>query len=213
MSYENAPHTDTALTLEDAAALAGYTVNGFRTTMSKLNKAGNDLRAPARAGERARRYDEDKIKQWIQAGKPVPDPLSSRPSAGAREIPGTAQHVNGTWTATMPEFGNGGTAVAKNLRALHENATALAAQHLGMQAEQISVQLDITAPGDAGARWAGTVEKKDQGQKMISEAIEERQTIIADLKAAGGFTNDDIAAMLGISPQRVQQLSNGARER
>lgn len=208
MTYENTPHPDieAALTLEDAAALAGYTVAGFRTTMSKLNKAGNDLRAPARPGERARRYDADKLKAWIQGGKQVPDRLSS-PAANpnATVIRAAAQHANGTWTATLE---NGGTAVGKNLRALHDNAAALAAQALGVGADQVSVQLDITPPGEVAQKWAETVEQKAKGQEMISAAIEERGRIVAALKR-DNFTNDDIAAMLGISSQRVQQHSKG----
>ncbi|MEJ1180425.1 MULTISPECIES: hypothetical protein [unclassified Pseudarthrobacter] len=43
---------------------------------------------------------------------------------------------------------------------------------------------------------------------MISEAIEERQAIIADLKTAGGFTNDEIAAILGISRSAPNSTSS-----
>lgn len=199
MSHENA-----ALTLEEAAKKAGQTVNGFRTTMSRLNKAGHDLRAPARSGERARRYDPDKLAAWIAGGKAVPARITTpAPFEGGHIVQATATHTNGTWTATLS---TGGTAVAKNLHSLQANATALAAQELNVPAETVGVQLNITPPADIGERWAETVREKQRGRDIISAAVEARHGIVADLKA-GMFTNDDIAAMLGISGQRVQQLA------
>lgn len=200
------PDNDAALTLEDAAKKAGQTVNGFRTTMSRLNKAGHDLRAPARPGERARRYDADKLAAWIAGGKIVPARVQTpTPSEGGRIITATATHSNGTWTATLD---TGNTAIAKNLHTLQTNAAALAAQELNVPTDQVSVHLDITPPGDIGDRWAKTVEEKKRGQEIISAAVEARHGIVADLKA-DQFTNEDIAAMLGISVQRVQQHSKG----
>jgi hypothetical protein len=200
---------DAALTLEEAAKKAGYTVNGFRTTMSKLNKAGHDLRAPARAGERARRYDADKLKAWIEGGKVVPDRLkNTAPAKDARIIQATAKHTKETWTATLE---TGGTAVGKTLHALRANAAALAAQELDLPANQVSVQLDVTPPQEVAELWAQTVEEKTRGQELISAAIEKRHGIVAGLKD-DGFTNDDIAAMLGISAQRVQQHTKGVAQ-
>jgi hypothetical protein len=209
VTYKNTPHPDidAALTLEDAAKLAGYSPNGFRTIMSRLNKAGHDLRAPARPGERARRYDADKLAAWIEGGKIIPARVTTpAPTEGGRIIQATATHSKETWTATLD---TGGTVVAKNLHTLQVNAAALAAQKLDVPADQVSVQLNITPPADIGERWAETVKEKQRGQEIISAAVEARHGIVADLKAAN-FTNDDIAAMLGISPQRVQQHSKGA---
>jgi hypothetical protein len=197
-------HEDSALTLEEAAKKAGQTVNGFRTTMSRLNKAGHDLRAPARPGERARRYDPDKLADWIAGGKAVPARITTpAPSEGGHIIQATATHANGIWAAAME---TGGTAVAKTLHSLQANAAALAAQELNVPAEKVGVQLNIMPPADFGERWAETVREKQRGQEIISAAVEARHGIVADLKA-GKFTNDDIAAMLGISVQRVQQLA------
>lgn len=127
------------------------------------------------------------------------------PSQDRHIITATATHTNGTWTATLE---TGSTAVAMNLHTLQTNATALAAQELDLPADQVSIQLNITPPGDIGERWEKTVAEKKRGQEIISASVESRHGIVADLKAAK-FTNEDIAAMLGISAQRVQQHSKG----
>lgn len=207
MNYENTPHpdVDAALTLEEAARFVGYTPNGFRSAMSRLNRSGKDLRAPARPGERARRYDPDKLRSWVNNGKPIPD-VTPAPKPGANTITGIAVHAGGIWTATLPKIG--ATAVGRNLRALHQNASAAAAQALGTTADGINIKLEIIPPGDAGQRWTSTVEKKKKGQEMIAAAIEERQGIVADLKKAN-FTYEDIGMMLGISAPRARQLAAG----
>jgi hypothetical protein len=207
VTYENTPNPeiDATLTAEEAAKKAGYTVGWFRTAMSKLNKAGNDLRAPARPGERARRYDVDKLNAWIEGGKIIPDGKGND-GDDARTVQGTAKHVNGAWSATLE---TGETATGKTLRALQGNASALAAQGLGLPANQVRVQLDVETPGDAGARWASAAQKNEQGLQLISQATEERHAVIAELRATGGFTQEDIASMLGISQQRVTQYLQG----
>ncbi|MFK0005011.1 helix-turn-helix domain-containing protein [Paenarthrobacter sp. NPDC090522] len=207
MTYENTPHPDidAALTAEDGAKLAGLSVGGFKNAMSKLNKAGHDLRAPAQPGIRARRYDVDKLTAWIEAGKTIPgaaDPTDENTQA----VQATAQHVNGIWSATLE---TGETVTGKTIRALQSNADALASQVLGLPANQVRVQFDIQAPGTAGDRWAEAARKNDEGQKLLSQATEERHAVIAELRTSGGFTQDDIAAILGISQQRVTQYLQG----
>lgn len=208
MTYENTPHPDidAALTAEEGAKLAGLSVGGFKNAMSKLNRAGHDLRAPARPGERARRYDVDKLNAWIASGKTIPD-AAGPADENAHTVQATAQHVNGTWTATLE---TGETATGKTIRALQSNAAALAAQAAGLPANQVRVQLDVKTPGNAGDRWADAAKKNDEGQKLLSQAAEERQAVIAELRATGGFTQEDIASMLGISQQRVTQYLQGA---
>lgn len=209
MMHENTPHPDidTALTAEEGAKLAGLSVGGFKNAMSKLNKAGHDLRAPARPGERARRYDVDKLTAWINGGKPIPDPAGPA-NENARTVQATAQHVNGIWSATLE---TGETAAGKTVRALQSNAAALAAQVLGLPVNQVRVQLEVQTPGNAGSRWAEAARKNDEGQKLLSQAAEERHAVIAELRTSGGFTQEDIAAMLGISQQRVTQYLQGAK--
>lgn len=210
MTYENTPHPDidATLTAEEAATKAGYTVGWFRTAMSKLNKAGNDLRAPARPGERARRYDVDKLNAWIEGGKIIPDGKGGDDADAAHTIQGTAKHTNGTWTGTLE---SGENVTGKTLRALQANAAALAAQGLDVPANQVRVQLDIETPGEAGERWAEAARKNEEGQRLIAQATEERHAVIAELRATGGFTQEDIATMLGISQQRVTQYLQGAK--
>ena len=80
-----------------------------------------------------------------------------------------------------------------------------------MPANQVRAQLDVKTPGDAGNRWAEAARKYEEGQKLLAQAGEDRHAVIAELRATGGFTQEDIAAMLGITQQRVTQYLQGAK--
>lgn len=212
MTYENVPFAEIPATLsaEEAAEFTGYTPGTFRTLMIRLNNTPQDLRSPRQPGERgARRYDKDKLQEWINSGKPLPDssPRSATPAANARQITGTAHRQNGKWLATMPEINQG--TQADNLRNLRRNAQALAADTLGTPRDQVAVSLDVKIPDDTAAQWAQVREQEDRARAMIAEAAQKRRNIIAGLRAQGCI-NDDIADMLGISTQRVQQLAKEA---
>lgn len=203
MTNENTPDDEATIGLEEAAEKAGLTVGAFKNAVAKLNKAGNDLRAPAQKGIRTRRYDRDKLNAWIQTRKTAP-----QPSASAHTIQATAKHTKETWTATLE---TGDTAVGKTLHSLKRNAAALAAHRLDVPAYEVRVELDVETPGDAGERWAAAARKIEEGQKLIAEAMDERQAVVAELRASGGHVQEDIALMLGISQQRVVQFLQGAK--
>lgn len=192
----------TALTAEEAAKLTGYTTAWFRTAMSKLNKAGHDLRTPKQPGERARRYDLDKVTAWIEDGKKIPN--GKKADENATVIVATAEHVNGLWRATLA---SGEVATGKTLRVLQDNADALVSGT--GEGEVFRVQLEVNAPGQTAERWAAAAQKQEDGNKLIAQASEERQNLIAQLRATGGFIQEDIATMLGISQQRVTQHLQG----
>lgn len=61
-----------ALSLKEAAQLAGMPASTFRQAMTRLNGTPSDLRTPHVPGERARRYDPQRLAEWIDRGKPLP---------------------------------------------------------------------------------------------------------------------------------------------
>ena len=97
---DNTTDSTNALTVEEAAKRVGMTLAYFRTTMTKLNNSGQDLRTPAQPGERARKYDPAKLDAWKAAGAKVPKNDLSIPKAkpDAREIAATATRKGNHWT-------------------------------------------------------------------------------------------------------------------
>ncbi|WP_309081595.1 hypothetical protein [Zhihengliuella sp.] len=98
-----------ALSLEDAAQLAGMHPATFRQRMTRLNGTPADLRAPHIPGERARRYDSRKLNAWIDQGKPVPKyipmTIPAPAASDARRLKATVQQrAVDRWTAYIPEL-------------------------------------------------------------------------------------------------------------
>lgn len=208
MSYTTEPHPeiDGGIALEDAAKAAGLAPDSFAVTMSRLNKSGRDLRSPARPGERARRYDAEKLAAWISEGKPVPARRQA-PAPGAKTVQGTAAHENGVWTARLE---SGDTVKAKTITALRSAAQEKVAEKLALTTDQVDVQLTITAPQGVAEQWQEAADELAHAEALMQASKAKRLALVASLKVT--FTNDDIAAMLGLSPQRVHQLSKSAAQ-
>lgn len=208
--FENVPLTTEphALSVEDAAARAGRAVPYFRTIMSKLNNAGRDLRTPAQKGERARRYDLDKLDAWITEGQPIPEaaPSIPKPRADARTIHARATRntTRNTWTITMDEINQG--TETENLRNAHQTAHALAVEKLGVTPDQVTVKLTPELPTDAAERWQQAKTAHDEAAAAARHAAALSRQVVHELKTQG-FKYQDIGELLGISHQRAQQLA------
>lgn len=95
---------------------------------------------------------------------------------------------------------------AKRLDQLRE-AVALAIQdETGMELCDIVVRLDGVFP-EALERFRSAQEKSAESTRLRDEAAREVRDVVADLRAEH-LTMRDIAALLGITPQRVAQLVN-----
>ncbi len=95
---------------------------------------------------------------------------------------------------------------AKRLDQLRE-AVALAIQdETGMELCDIVVRLDGVFP-EALERFRHAQEKSAESTRLRDEAAREVRDVVADLRAEH-LTMRDIAALLGITPQRVAQLVN-----
>lgn len=208
--FENVPLTTEphALSVEDAAARAGRAVPYFRTLMSKLNRAGRDLRTPAQPGERARRYDLDKLDAWIGEGQPVPEAATSipKPRSDARTIQARATRNTdrNTWTITMDEINQG--TETQNLRNARQVAHTLAVERLGVDRDQVTVNLTPELPAAAAERWQQAKAAHDEAAAAASRAATLSRQVVQDLKALE-CTYQDIGDLLGISHQRAQQLT------
>lgn len=210
-AYENVPAgVPLALTLEEAAQRVGMKTAYFRTTMTKLNAGGRDLRTPPKAGERARRYDIDKLDAWKAEGCPVPKDAPGIPKAkpGAREVTATATRKGAHWLVELPEINQG--TQTENLRSAHRISHALAVEKLGLAPDEVTVNLQITLPDDAAEKWDRAKEREREAREAAADASALSRQVVQDLRGQG-LTLQDISELLGLSPQRVHQLEQDAR--
>lgn len=210
-TYENVPaEIPIALSLEEAAQRVGMNVAYFRTTMTKLNASGRDLRTPTQPGERARKYDIDKLDAWKAEGLTVPkDSLRvPRPKPGAREIAATVTRKGAYWIVDLPEISQG--TQTDNLRNAHRISHALAVEKLGVDPDEVTVNLTINLPADAARKWDEAKAREREGREAAASAASISRQVVQDLKAQG-ITLQDIGELLGLSMQRAQQLSQDAR--
>ena len=203
---DNPTESTNALTAEEAAKRVGMTLAYFRTTMTKLNNSGQDLRTPAQPGERARKYDPAKLDAWKAAGAKVPKNDLSIPKAkpDAREIAATATRKGNHWLVDLPEINQG--TQTENLRNANRIAHALAVEKLGVAADEVTVKLSITMPADAAEKWEQAKAQEKEAREAATRAAQLSRQAVHELKAQG-CTYQDIGDLLGITPQRAQQLA------
>lgn len=203
VSYENVPHPDIDATLdaETAAAIAGYSLRGFRTAMSRLNNTPHDLRAPKRVGERGRRYDADRLRAWLGSGKAFPDAAGAG-SEASHTIHAVAEFSDGQWVADVP---GAGIAVGTSLRALSRNARVAGGKALGVDPDDVDVRLEAKVPDDATGLLRSSKDKESRAKALQEQARRDQQRAVA-LLLGRGWSQADVAHAFGISFQRVQQI-------
>ena len=72
--------------------------------------------------------------------------------------------------------------------------------------EGVVVDVAFRLPNDVQIAIARAREQDSQGRAALAEASELRREAVRALRA-DGFTQSDVAAVLGVSRQRVQQLA------
>lgn len=202
-------HSRQTLTAEEAAERVGRTPAYFRVLMSKLNHGGRDLRAPAHPGERARRYDADKIDAWVAEGMPVPTKPNTipTPKPDARKISATATRTGNMWTVNIEEINQG--TQTESIRNAHRIAHALAVKKTGLAPDEVTIELTVELPTETAHQWEKAKTKEMEAKATAALAAKLSRQVVQDLQAQG-CTFHDIGEMLGISHQRAQQLASSA---
>lgn len=199
------------LTLEQAANKAGIKPTYFRYLMSQLNGTNLDLRIPPEPGERARRYSPQKLAAWMKNGKPLP--ASERTSAPEESDAQT--HVAGT--AVRTTNGNGWTVSVEDPSILVEANTLQrawslsrmkAAEKLGIELEELVVDVTVEFPAAQAAHFETGRQLAAEAEATRLKAEQHRLEGIRGLVKAG-WRNNEIAAAMGMTPQRIQQLLAG----
>lgn len=207
MTFETAPAEETNLPLDvdQAAARAGLTVPSFRTLMSKINGTPADLRTPPSAGERARRYDLDKLDAWIRAGRPVGDHTVHDTTGSGVHVPATATWTGTRWIVVVqdPQASAAAPDLKTAMRTVAEEVTS-------QRGTPERVVLDLSFDVDATARrkWSEATDLRARGEALQRQAAQKRREVVREFVETG-MSLPDIGQVLGISYQRVQQINTG----
>ncbi|MGP5700724.1 hypothetical protein ACTXPA_17625 [Glutamicibacter arilaitensis] len=199
------------LTLEQAADKANIKPAYFRYLMSQLNGTNLDLRTPPEPGERARRYSAQKLAAWIKNDKPLPS------SEAATEVGDSDSQRHLAGKAVRTTNGNGWTVSVDDPSVLVEASTlqrawALsrmkAAEALGVELEELVVDVTVQFPANQAAHFETSRQLAAEAEATRLKAEQHRLEGIHGLVKAG-WRNNEIAAAMGMTPQRIQQLLAG----
>jgi len=117
---------------------------------------------------------------------------------------GTAIRQGKWWFIEIPELGTGGQ--ARTLREIDEAAREVVAGWLDQRVEAIRVSIDVVVPASAQDAWRAAEEAEAAARRQASEAAVLRRQAVAQLREAG-ITLTDAGTLLGVSTQRVHQLT------
>lgn len=117
----------------------------------------------------------------------------------------TARREGKWWVIEIPELGQ--TTQARNVAEIQEMATDLAAIIRNVDPSEVQVTVSIQAPELPEDSWREAREKTQRAQELAKEAAVASRVVVTSLRSSG-YTMRDIAAILGLSHQRVSQLAH-----
>lgn len=201
---------EATLSAIEAAKRAGMSPTYFRQVMSRLNNTSRDLRAPAAPGERARRYDPARLDQWVAAGRPAEVDEGEGDSPSGRTVRARASRtLTAGWDVEVEDLE--AMIVARTLDQARNLVRQRAALSLGVAPEEITIDLEIVLEEPA----AQTVREFEEIRAEV-KALEERSAALQSQSVrqlrGQGFTMAEIARVLGVSMQRVQQIDVANRD-
>ncbi|MUK02809.1 antitoxin HicB [Vibrio cholerae] len=116
----------------------------------------------------------------------------------------TARREGKWWVIEIPELGQ--TTQARTFAEIKVMATDLAAVMRDVDPSEVEVSVRVDTPELPEATWREAREKTQQAQQLTREAAAASREVVNSLRASG-YTMRDIAAILGMSHQRVSQLT------
>lgn len=120
----------------------------------------------------------------------------------------------GWWTIEIPELtspGPNGTTItavggAITIRGVEKAAHELAAAWLDVEEDAVTVDVDVQVPEEVIQLWREGSATEIEGRKAVEHGAALRRQAVRKLRAQG-YTVEAVAAALGVSRQRVQQLA------
>jgi hypothetical protein len=118
---------------------------------------------------------------------------------------GVAARKDGRWwLVSIPELDAVGQ--ARNAAEIQEVAREIIGLWLDVEPNSFAINLDVEIPGAARDAWLRAKALEAAARKESAEAATFARRAVASLRAEG-LTYKDAGIVLGLSPQRVQQLS------
>ncbi|MFZ4843255.1 MULTISPECIES: hypothetical protein [Mycetocola] len=121
----------------------------------------------------------------------------------ARPLRATARRSGRWWKIEIPELDTSGQ--SPTVRDIPEIAAEIASECLAVAPDRVIVDTAIELPGDAEALWAAAAAQEEAGRAALTEAARLRRETIRAL-ADQGLRQADIARLLRLTPQRINQL-------
>lgn len=122
-----------------------------------------------------------------------------------RTFEATATRDGKWWFIEIPELDTVGQ--ARTVTEISEVAREVAALWLNIDPSDVEVNVTVRVPDDVGSLWAIANEKEAAARAAVKEAARLRRDAIHML-AAQGITQRDTGRILGLSTQRVNQLTH-----
>ncbi len=113
------------------------------------------------------------------------------------------------WFVEVPELDTVGQ--AKNASEIEEVAREVIGLWLDVEPHTFNIDLEVEIPGEARASWEQAKALESSARRESAAAAAFARSAVASLRAEG-FTYKDAGIVLGLSPQRVQQLSAAQRD-
>lgn len=126
-----------------------------------------------------------------------------------------AEYDGTWWVFTMPELTSpaptpGHTIVAmgqtRHIRDIIPEATGLASMWTDIPTSDITISVTYTLPEPVTTALHEAETLEAQGQTAIRDAATLRRDAVRQLHTTGRLSQGDIATILGVSRQRIQQL-------
>lgn len=122
-----------------------------------------------------------------------------------RTFEATATREGRWWIITVPELD--AVTQARNVRDIDDMATGLVVALLDLDETEVDVNVTIELPRAVSDRWqeAAALHARAEADELRAATL--RREALRDLLVEQHLTQVDAATILGLSPQRVQQLA------
>lgn len=172
-------------------------MSDFRLAANALEGTDEDLRAEAGAG--GDRFDAGRIDQWLRGQflRRQPANEASLPSIVAVR----ASWDGNQWIMVAPDLD-----VTVTDRRLMAGQRRLARQLSEDTDDEVTFSVTYSTDHPAFEGWLRADDLRRQAERLLHTAAQERSEAIAELRRQG-MTMPEIAAVLGLTAQRIQQIA------
>lgn len=191
-----------SITVRQAAGRARVSVAAFRDAADLLRGTDQDLRSDVT--DSGDRYDVRKVDRWVQQQFHASSGHDGGTAPSIRAIAVVASWEAGLWTVTAPAWERSGTH-PRLMAAQRLLADALRAEMALSPGERVEFDVLYSADHPALRTWAHAEDLRRQAAELTQRASAERLEAVLELRGQG-MTPPEIASVLGLTTQRIQQI-------